>query len=171
MDLLVSYSWNHFFPARQEIARVLERFGDPSPQVEKTGVRGIALVHTTLDNREVVRRCRELHEKEAAFEFAVKWVPVDFWCDTSLDAMRKTVEEQIRDRIKEDETWAMVVEKRRWQEHHTAEIVEHLAAAIERKVNLSHPDRIVRVDVFGKRTAISLVTPEDIFSIRAPRPS
>ena len=37
---------------------------------------GIAVVHTCLDNREVIKRCRELQEREPldSFEFAIKWV-------------------------------------------------------------------------------------------------
>lgn len=31
-------------------------------------------------------------------------------------------------------------------------------------MNLNHPDKIVRVDVLGKQTAISLLRPEEIFS-------
>jgi tRNA(Ser,Leu) C12 N-acetylase TAN1 len=93
MDLLVSYSWNHFFPARREIVSVLKNFGDPDPKVEKSGVMGIALVHTSLDNREVIRKCKELFVAGPAFEFAIKWVPVDFWCDTALDSMKKVIEE------------------------------------------------------------------------------
>ena len=37
-DLLVSYSWSHFYRARPEIVRILKRFGDPDPRVEKTGM-------------------------------------------------------------------------------------------------------------------------------------
>jgi tRNA(Ser,Leu) C12 N-acetylase TAN1 len=63
----------------------------------------------------------------------------------------------------------MHVEKRRWQQHHTRENVEHLARSIDQKVDLRKPDRIVRIDVLGARTAISLLRAEDVFSTRAPR--
>ena len=86
MDLLVSYNWGQFSRARHEIIRILKHFGDPDPWVEKTFVMGIALVHSCLDNREVIKRCRALWESEPlnSFEFAIKWVPVDYWCATDL---------------------------------------------------------------------------------------
>jgi hypothetical protein len=43
--------------------------------VEKTAVQGIAVVHTTLENRDVVARCRQLHLGERQFRFAIKWAP------------------------------------------------------------------------------------------------
>jgi len=168
MDLLISYSWGNYFPAYLEAIRVLKRFGDPQPVVEKTKVWGIAVAHTTLNNRVVIQKCRELFQAEPEFQFTLKWVPVDFWVNTDLDAMKKVIEEEIRDRIQEKETWAMKVEKRRWQRYHTIEIIEHLARSIERKVDLRRPDKIVRIDVLGSRTAISLLKPEEIFSIAFP---
>jgi tRNA acetyltransferase TAN1 len=164
MDLLISYSWNHFSSARDEAVRLLKQYGDPEPRVEKTSVPGIAIAHTALNNRDVVKKCKELFQTERAFQFAIKWVPVDFWCDTNLDAMKKVIEEEIRDRIKENETWAMKVEKRCWQQYHTRELIEYLAPSIARKVNLGDPDQILRIDVLGKRTAISLLKPDEIFS-------
>lgn len=165
MDLIVSYSWNHFVPARREAIRILKQFGDLDPRVEGTGVPGMAVIHTTLNNREVIQKCRELFRAEPAFQFTVKWIPVDFWCEASLEAMKEVMEKEIRDRIRENETWAMKVEKHRWQQYHTIEIIKYLAESIDRKVDLRHPDKIVRIDVLGKRAAISLLKPDEVFSI------
>jgi len=133
--------------------------------MRRSSVDGIAVAHTSLDNREVIRRCRELRDRaEAIFEFAIKWVPVDYWCDTDLDAMKRLIDKEAIARIDPDESWAMRVHKRCWQVHHTADIVDYLAADIERKVNLNEPDKILWVDILGRRTAISVLGPADIFS-------
>ena len=170
MDLLVSYSWGQFSRARREIGQILEGFGDPNPIIEKSAVMGISVVQTRLDNRDVIRKCRELYQAEplTAFEFAIKWVPVDYWCETSLESIKELIEEKILERIGDEQTWAMRVKKRRWQRYHTAEIVEYLAAAIDREVNLDNPDRILWVDVVGRDTAVSLLAPDDIFSTMLP---
>jgi tRNA acetyltransferase TAN1 len=167
VDLLVSYPWSSYGQAVHEIVRVLGRFGDPQPRVEKSEVPGICAVHSSLDNREVIARCKELFRSEPAFRFAVKWVPVDHWCETSLDAIKQMIDEKLAPRIGVQETWGMKVEKRGWREHHTAEIVEHLSADIDRKVDLRRPDKLVRVDILGSRTALSLLQPGEIFSARA----
>ena len=165
MDIIVSYSWNHFSPARREALHVLKEFGDPGATMEKTAVAGIAVVHTGLDSRDVIRRCRERARTGPQFQFAVKWVPVDYWCATDLDAVRKVIQEQLKPRINADETWGMKVHKRRWQRYHTSEIVAQLAAGMDRKVNLDQPDWILWVDVVGANTALALLRPDEIFSL------
>jgi tRNA(Ser,Leu) C12 N-acetylase TAN1 len=167
MDLLVSYNWGQYSRARHEIIRILKHFGDLDPWVEKTFVMGIALVHSCLDNREVIKCCRALWESEPlnSFEFAIKWVPVDYWCATDLTAMKHVIDNKIKHRIEKNQTWGMQVHKRRWQQYHTIEITVFLAVDIDRKVDLSHPDWIVWVDVLDGETAISLLKPQDIFSI------
>ena len=163
MDLLLSYYWNHFSRARREAVYVLRKMGDPGPEVERSKVMGIAIVHTSLNNREVIQKCKELFKCGFVLRFAIKWVPVDFWCETSLDSMKKVIDESITVGIGVNETWGMQVEKRRWQKYHTIQIIEHLAAGINRKVNLNSPDKLIRVDVVRERTAVSLLKPE-IFS-------
>jgi tRNA acetyltransferase TAN1 len=166
VDLLVSYSWRQFYRAKSEIIRLLKQFGDPDPGVDKTPVWGIALVHTSLDNRRVISQCRQLfNEEPEAFQWAVKWLPVDYWCHTDLESIKGVIDEQIKPKIQEYQTWGLKVKKRRWQVYHTIDIVNYLAAGIQQRVNLDNPDRLIWVDVIGRETALSLLAPEDIFSL------
>jgi tRNA(Ser,Leu) C12 N-acetylase TAN1 len=166
MDLLVSHDCGRFGRAKHEILTVLRRLGDDRAQVRRSGVDGIALVHTGLDGREVIRRCRELQQKNFVFEFALKWAPVDYWCDSELGAIRALLESKVRDQIAAGETWGMQVAKHRWEQYHTQDLIAHLAPAITRKVDLRHPDKLVRIDVVGRQTAISVLQSEDVFSVR-----
>lgn len=168
MDLLVSHPRGYYGPARREIARLLAAFGDAQPRIEKSGIPGICIVHSAIDNREVVARCAALCRSEpATFRFAIKWVPVDYWCEKDVDAIRQLIEERVAPCIGAQETWAMQVEKRGWPCYHTAEIVQRLAAAIERKVSLRAPDKLVRVDLLRDAAAVSLLRPGEVFSIHA----
>ncbi len=167
MELIISYAWSHFYLAKPEVIRILQLFGDPAPRVDKTSVMGIAIAHTVLDSREVIRRCRRLWRDKPldSFEFAIKWVPADYWCHTDLDTMKRLIDDRIINRIGRHQTWGMKVHKRRWQQFHSSEIIEYLAKDIDRKVELDNPDRIIWVDVIGPETAISLLKPDEIFSI------
>jgi tRNA(Ser,Leu) C12 N-acetylase TAN1 len=171
MDLLVSYDCGRYGRARGEILNVLHRLGDEHAQVERSSVEGIALAHTALDAREVVRGCRSLADQGYAFRFAIKWVPVDYWCESDLDAIRKVLAEKVRGRIAATETWALQVAKRRWENHHSHEIVLDLAPAIDRKVALVHPDKLVHVDVLGGKSAVSVLRPDEFFSLRRYHPA
>jgi len=92
---------------------------------------------------------------------------VDHWCERDLEAIRMLLVKKIRDQIAPDETWGMKVEKRCWQDYRTRDIVAHLARAIDRKVDLDHPDKLVRVDVVGARVAVSVLRADDVFSSAA----
>ena len=167
MDLLISYSWGQYPRAKPEIIHTLQSFGDPVPRVEKTIVMGIAIAHTTLNNREVIRRCHALwrEQPQDSFEFALKWVPVDHWCHTDLETIKWLIDHKISAQIGQEQSWGMKVYKRRWQKYHTIEIIEQLAPDIDQKVDLDRPDLLLWVDVIGNRTALSLLKPEEIFSI------
>ncbi len=172
MDLLVSHQRGRYGRARREILKVLKRLGDEHPLIERTAVDGIAFVRTALDGRFVVQGCRALFKGGFAFEDAIKWTPVDDWCEADLQAIRRLLAEHVRDRIEPSETWGLKVAKRRWQRYHTDDIVRQLAGAIDRKVDLDHPDKLVRVDVVGSEAAISVLRPDDVFSATAiPAPS
>ena len=149
--------------------RNLRRFGDPEPYVEKSSIPGISVVHTSLDNRHVIARCTELYHRELeSFRFAIKWVPVDYRCEKDLSAIKRLIKKQVAPRIAAQETWAMNVEKRGWSAYHTAEIIQHLAEAIDRKVTLKAPDKLVRIDILGSAVATSVLRPGEIFSTHAP---
>lgn len=167
MDLLVSYPWGRFAPAAHEVRQFLRELGEAAASVRRSAVPGIAVVETALDARTVIRRCRERFAAGSGFRFAVKWVPVDFWCTTDLDAIRELMATEIRPRIGPTETWGMKVEKRGWPRYHTIDIIRHLAVAIDRPVNLDRPDWLVRVDILGPRTAVSLLRRGEVFSLGA----
>lgn len=165
-DLLVSYPWGRFYPARREALHALKALGDPHATMQWTFVMGIAIAHTSLDSRQVIHQCRELfHHEKIRFDFAVKWVPVDYWCWTDLDTIKQLIDVKVLPRIQPEETWAMQVNKRRWQIYYTIDIITALAADISRKVNLSQPDKIVWIDVIGNETAVSVLKPDEIFSV------
>lgn len=167
-NLLVSHGWGTFSQAKNEIERLLKEFGDEKPVVQKTLARGICGVKTNLKNRDVVKKVRALFKKDPLkINFAVKWVPVDNWCGSELEEMKKMVEKE-KKKIKKGEKWAMEVEKRRYTQYHSAEIIKELAELIKEKVDLEHPDKILRIDILGESAGISVLKPEEIFSTAHP---
>ena len=165
-DLLVSYSWGRFSQVRHEVMAILAEFGDHAAIVDRTAVFGIAVVRTCLNNRAVIKQCRALWQASGSrrFQFAIKWVPVDYWCATDLDAIKQLIDTRFKAQIKPTQTWGMVVKKRRYQQQHTMDIVRYLAQDIDRKVNLNAPDWIVWVDILGRQTAMALLKSDEIFS-------
>ncbi|MFQ6064304.1 MAG: THUMP domain-containing protein [Candidatus Bathyarchaeia archaeon] len=167
-NLLVSCSWGAYAKAREEVMQILSRLGDKMPLIKRTAARGIIGVRTKIDSREVIQRLRELFcEDPLTFRHTLKWVPVDLWTNAAIDSMKEAVT-QLRDKVHAGERWRMTVEKRRYTRHHKIEIIRELADLIDEEVDLENPDKILRVEIIGKYAGISVLTPEDIFSVAKP---
>jgi len=76
----------------------------------------------------------------------------------------KTAVKKVKDKIKRGEQWRMTVEKRRYTLYHRIDIIKELAELIVEKVNLKNPDKILRIDIVGKYTGVSVLSPNEIFS-------
>jgi len=167
-NILVSYSWGVYGKAKREIVQVLETLGDEGPVVERTIAEGIIGVKTRLDSREVVRGLRRLFDEDLfVLQYTLKWVPVDLWTLSDMDSMKEAVR-KLRNRIHAGERWRMTVEKRRYSQHHKIEIIRELADLIDEKVDLENPEKILRVDIIGRYAGISVLTPQEVFSVAKP---
>jgi tRNA acetyltransferase TAN1 len=150
--------------ARREIADILKLLGDERPVIERTVARGIIGVKTRLDSREVIKGLRKLFTKDPqSFQYTLKWVPTDLWTYSDMDSMKEAVM-NLRDRIRAGERWRMTVEKRRYTLYHKIDIIKELAELIDEKVDLKNPTKIVRINIIGKYAAISVLSPEEVFS-------
>jgi len=157
-NLLVSCSWGVYGEAKKEIIHILEVLGDESPLVKRTIAEGIIGVKTRLDPREVVNGLRRLvGEDPFALQYTLKWVPVDLWTLSHMDSMKQGVG-KLRTRIHAGERWRMTVEK----------LIRELADLVDEKVDLENPEKILRVDIIGRYAGISVLTPQDIFSVAKP---
>jgi len=162
-NLLVSCPWTMVGRAKREIADILKVLGDEHTVIKPTVARGIVGVKTRLDSREVIQGLQKLFIKDPlAFAYTLKWVPTDFWTYSDMDSMKKAVM-HVKEKIHEGERWRMTVEKRRYTLYHKIDIIKELAELIKEKVDLKNPDKIIRVDIIGKYTAVSVLSPNEIF--------
>jgi tRNA(Ser,Leu) C12 N-acetylase TAN1 len=164
-NLLVSILWRAPGRARKEIIRLLRALHDTSPLVMPTGRRGLMAVRTSLDPRAVVRGLRELAATNPqGFRATCKWVPVDLWTAGDLETMRRGVA-QLQTRIAPTERWRMTVEKRAEGTMSTPALIAALAALVPARVDLTHPDKVLMVQLFSGRAALSVLAPTDVFSM------
>ncbi|MGD8544198.1 MAG: THUMP domain-containing protein [Candidatus Bathyarchaeota archaeon] len=167
-NLLVSCSWGAYGRAKEEILHILRVLDDENPFVKRTVAKGIIGVKTSLEPRDVVHKLRRMFNKDPfIFQQTTKWVPVDLWTHSDLDSMRNAVK-VLRNEIRAGEKWRMTMEKRRYTRYHKMEIITALAELIDEKVDLETPDKILRVDIIGRYTGFSVLTPQDIFSVSKP---
>ncbi|MEM3737018.1 MAG: THUMP domain-containing protein [Candidatus Bathyarchaeia archaeon] len=154
--------------ARSEARKLLATLGDAHPNIGRTAARGILGVKSSLNSRLVVQGLREIYERDPLrFRFTLKWVPIDTWTTSDLEAMRAEVA-KLRVAILPGEWWRATLEKRRYTLLHKAEIIASLAELIDDKVDLKHPDKILRVEIIGRHAGMAILTPIDVFSTAKP---
>jgi tRNA acetyltransferase TAN1 len=164
-NLLVSFGWRRFHAARAEIRNILVRLGDKNAIIRRTIAGGIAGVDTILDPRHVIKELYTIYNQDpTSLVHTLKWVPIDYWTASELESMAKGIV-TLRNKIAKGEKWMMVVEKRRYTAYHKIDIIKHLADCIDEKVDLKNPDKIVRVDIIGNNAGISVIKPDEIFSV------
>jgi len=148
----------------QELRQLLEFLGESRPIVKRTSMRGLLTAQMKVDAARVVERARYALRKDPwKFTYIKRILPLERVVDTDLEKIAEAVK-PLLERIEEGETYRIAVEKRRSQLSHR-EVIEHLAKLVPRKVNLTQPNWVVLVEIIGRRTAVSVLQPSQIFSV------
>jgi tRNA acetyltransferase TAN1 len=164
-NVIVSCPWGGYAKARTEIAKILAHIGDNQPKVKVTLARGIIGVKTSVKPRRVIQALHALFEKDpSVVQHALKWVPIDLWTDSDIESIKKGIA-TLSGNIEPTETWRMTVEMRRYTAMQKIDLIREAAELIDQKVDLENPDKIVRIDIIGGHAGISVLEPEEIFSV------
>lgn len=163
-NLLVSTTRSGGKWACAELLKILKELGDDEAVVDETAIRGLIFGKTNLDPFEVVHKMRSLlKETPWMFRSVLKVIPIEKVIRTDVGEIVDAVS-TLAHKIGADEVFRVTVEKR-----HTAlstkDIILAVASKIVNEVDLEKPDKIVLVEILGNVTGISILKPEDIFSI------
>ena len=96
--------------------------------------------------------------------FIMRIIPVDRVVDTKVAAIVKAVKD-LAPAIGPGETFRITIEARD-SPYSDKELIDAIADAVDRKVSLDSPDKIVLLEVFGEYSGISVISPHDIVSIQ-----
>ena len=163
-NLLITTSRGNEEDACSEIWYLLGEIGDSAVKVDKTGITGLIAAKTAFNPFEVIEKFRKiLKERPYEFRYTLRVIPIEKVVRTDLGEIERTVTE-LASKIKENESFRVTVEKR-FTDTSTRDIIEAAAANIERKVDLSNPDKIILVEVVGGLTGISIIRLEQILAV------
>ncbi|MCD6469938.1 THUMP domain-containing protein [Candidatus Bathyarchaeota archaeon] len=163
-NLLVSTSRGNENNACSEIWFLLGEIGDREAIVDKTEVAGLVVAKTNLDPFKAIEGLRNLlKERPREFRYVLKVVPIEIVVRTRIDEIKKAVA-RLHYKILENETFRVTVEKRH-SEISSRDIIEAAVENLDRKVDLSNPDKIILIEVLGRLTGVSVIKPQDILSI------
>jgi tRNA acetyltransferase TAN1 len=147
-----------------ELVFLLKTIGDPDPIAAKTGIRGLVVAKTNINEIEAIEKLRSiLKEKPYEFRYSLRILPVEKVVRTDLTEV-KLVAKEFALRMGENETFRVTVETR-FTTLHTRDLIETAATEIRQKVNLENPDKVLLIEVVGGLTGMSLVKPQAILSV------
>jgi len=163
-NLLATTSRGNERDACSELSYLLDEIGDSTPNVEKTGISGLITAKTAINPFEVIEKLRKiLHERPYEFRYTLRIIPIEKVVHTDLEKIQRVATE-LTSKIEENETFRITLEKR-FTAMPSRNIIKEVAANIERKVDLSKPDKILLIEVVGGLTGISLIKPDGILSV------
>ncbi|HYA55576.1 MAG TPA: THUMP domain-containing protein [Nitrososphaerales archaeon] len=96
--------------------------------------------------------------------YIMRIIPVDRVVDTKVEGIVKAVKE-LAPAIGPGETFRITIEARD-SPYNDRELIDAIADAVDRKVDLDSPDRVVLLQIFGEYAGISVISPHDIISIQ-----
>jgi len=170
LNLIITCA-RHLEPeTKEEISRFLEEFGDSESKITITNMSGILTVETKLDPVDVVRKIREIIDDEPwRVRYSLRIIPIQKLSQTDLSEIEQAAEE-IFDKIREDETYRISIEKRN-SNISSQELIAKIAHKIKNKVSLEYPNKIIQIEILGGKTGISILRREDILSVEKTKRS
>lgn len=164
-NLLATTSRGNERPMCNELLHLLkEELGDSRAEASKTKIRGLIVAKTTLDPYIVIEKFRTIvKNRPYEFRYALRVLPIERVVPTDLEEIKRVTTE-LADRISQEETFRVTVEKR-FTTLHSIDIIQTAASNIKQKVNLEKPDRILLIEVLGGLTGISCLRPSDILAV------
>ncbi len=96
--------------------------------------------------------------------YILRIIPVGRVVDTKLEDIAKAVKD-LSDAIGPGESFRITIEARD-SPYSDKQLIDSLADAIDRDVNLDSPDKVVLLEIFGEYAGVSIIPPGEIVSIQ-----
>lgn len=164
MNLIITCA-RHLEPeTTAELSEILAYCGDKNSEISRTDMSGILTAETKLDPFEVIRKIREkINNEPWSIRYCLRVIPIELVVDTDLEKISKEVFSLMR-KVNENETYRITIEKRN-SDILSTNIISKIADNIPNKVSLDEPDWIVLIEILDKKTGISVLKSDDIFSL------
>ncbi|MEM7819621.1 MAG: THUMP domain-containing protein [Candidatus Aenigmatarchaeota archaeon] len=162
-NLLVTFDPNHIGKASEEVKALLEDIGDF--EFLDSNVDGVFLLKTKKDSKKIVKELKEIcKENPKKFEYTFHWVPIERWCKSTIEDMIDVMKD-IDNRMDPNKSWKMDLNKRNFKEDTMSLIIKLTDHINKPKVDLKNPQQIVKVEILGDKTGISLLDADELLDI------
>ena len=162
-NLLVTHDHSHAGSAKEEIEKALKAVKQKAKFL-KSEIEGIYKLRVG-NAKKLVKSLSKLKNKKGMFEHTYHWIPIEKWIATNVKAMQKEIK-KLQKGIKKNEKWKMDLHKRHFEQINSIDLIMLLTEAVDKpKVDLGNPQKIIEVQIIGKKTGLSLLNKDAILSI------
>ncbi|MDX1314887.1 MAG: THUMP domain-containing protein, partial [Eudoraea sp.] len=128
-------------------------------------IKGIVMAETSLDPIEAIMKLRKHMESDVGrYDKLFRVFPVIAKVPSDVETIVEEVKKQAGV-IEEGQKFRITLEKRE-TEFRSLEIIEPVAAVIDREVDLTSPDWVVLIEMMGKITGVTVMPPEGMLNVQ-----
>jgi len=161
-NLLVTFDPVHKESAKVEIEALIKGLGESFKIIKiEEGLTEISV----KEPRKIIKSLIKVREKDSSrFKYTFNWWPVDEWCKADIKEMQKIIS-KIEKNISQKDKWKMDFSKRQTTKDYGKDIIFKLTDAVDKpKVDLSNPDKIIKVDIIRDKAALSILAKDEFLS-------
>lgn len=161
-NLLVTHELSHAGSAKEEVEKALKAVKQKAKFL-KSDVEGVFKLRVG-NAKKVVKSLSKLRSKKGMFEHTFYWVPIEKWAAANIKTMQKEIK-KLQKGIKKTEKWKMDLHKRHFDMNSTELIIKLTEVVDKPKVDLENPEKIIEVQIMGKKAGLALLGKDEIFGI------
>ena len=166
-NLLISTSRFNEINAKAELWFTLLICGDKYPIISDLEFSGLIVALTNLDIVAVIKKIKSILKNDPEFfQYILKIVPINFVCETNIEVIKQIIQQKYLEFLKPNESFKLKLKRRKNELIERDQFINVVTKNINNRVDLSHPDKIIRIEVLGNFSGISFVEKDDI--IRTP---
>ena len=140
--------------------------GDKYPIISDLEFSGLIVALTNLDVVAVIKKIKSLLKNDPEFfQFILKIVPINFVCETNIEVIKQIVRQKYIEFLKPNECFKLKLKRRKNELIERDQFINVVTKAINNRVDLSNPDKIIRIEVLGNFSGISFLKRDDIIRI------
>ncbi len=161
-NLIVTHEPSHAGSAKEEVEKALKAIKQKAKflKSENEGVFKLRVGNA----KKLVKSLSKLKSRKGMFEHTFYWIPIDKWVPANIKAMQKEVK-KLQKGIKKTEKWKMDLHKRHFEMSLTELIIKLTEVVDKPKVDLENPQKIIEVQIIGKKAGLALLNKNEILSL------
>ena len=162
-NLLVTFDPSREGKAKAEVEQVLLKL-KVKPKFLKSSVDGLFMIQVSKPKEVVKKLTASCKKNSDMFEVTFHYIPIEKWISSSLKTMQ-VESKKLGMKIGKQERWKMNLTKRNY-DGDSRQLIVKLTEPIDKlNVNLSDPQKIVQVEIIGKKAGFSLLEPSELLIV------